>query len=92
VVVALRVTPRATRDAIEDVDGNGALRVRVMASPVDDAANKAVVKLLARSMGLPRSAVTLVSGATSRHKRVRLEGVDAPAVLERWPGVSLGGG
>lgn len=89
VVVAVRVTPRSSRDAIEGADDSGTLRVRVTAAPADGAANKALLHLLARTLGVPRGAVTLLSGATSRHKRLRVEGIDAAAVRVRWPGVSV---
>ncbi len=88
-VVALRVKPRSVRDAIEGVDDEGSIRVRVTAAPADGAANKAVIKLLAKSLGVPKSAVTLVAGASSRHKRLRLDGVDAALVRARWPGAQV---
>jgi len=90
VVVSLRVTPRSARDAIEGVDETGAIRVRVTAAPADGAANKAVQKLLAKTLGLPKGAVTLITGATSRHKRMRLDGIDVEVVTARWPGASTG--
>jgi len=90
VVVALRVTPRSSRDAIEGVDEAGEIRVRVTAAPADGAANKAVIKLLAKSLGVPKRALTLVSGVASRHKRLQIEGVSAVAVQQHWPGVSVG--
>jgi hypothetical protein len=89
VVVAVRVTPRSSRDAIEGVDDAGALRVRVAAPPADGAANAAVAKLLAKELRLPRGALSVVSGATSRHKRLRIEGVEAGVLRERWPGLSV---
>jgi uncharacterized protein len=89
VVVAVRVTPRSGREAIEGVDEKGALRVWVTAAPTDGAANKAVIKLLAKVLGVPRGAVAVVAGATSRHKQLRIEGLDAGAVRASWPGVSL---
>jgi uncharacterized protein (TIGR00251 family) len=89
VVLPVRVTPRSGRDAIEGVDAQGALRVWVTAAPADGAANQAVIKLLAKALGVPRGAVTLVSGATSRHKRLRIAGIDASAIAARWPGASL---
>ena len=88
-LVALRVTPRSARDAIEGIDDEGALRVRVTAAPADGAANKAVIKLLAKALGVPKSALTLVSGASSRHKRLRVDGVDAALVQARWPGAQV---
>jgi hypothetical protein len=89
IIIAVRVTPRSSRDAIEDADHAGELRVRVTAAPADGAANKAVIGLLAKSLGVPRSAVSLVSGAAGRHKRLRIEGPDMATVLARWPGVSV---
>lgn len=87
-MVAVRVTPRSSRDAVEGVDEQGALRVRVTAAPTDGAANKAVIKLLAKALGVPRGAVSIVSGTTSRHKRLRIEGLEASAIADRWPGES----
>ncbi len=89
-MIAVRVTPRSSRDAIEGVDTQGELRVRVTAPPADGAANQAVAKLLAKALGVPKSAVTLVSGASNRHKRFRIDGRDAAAVEARLPGVTLG--
>ena len=91
-LVALRVTPRSSRDAIEGADDEGAIRVRVTAAPADGAANEAVIKLLAKTLGVPKGAVTLVAGATSRHKRLRIEGVSAALVRARWPGAQVKNG
>lgn len=91
VVMAVRVTPRSGRDAIEGVDEHGAVRVRVTAAPADGAANKAVITLLAKALGVPRGAVSIVSGTTSRHKRLRIEGLDTRVVHASWPGASLQG-
>ncbi len=88
-VIAVRVTPRASHDAIEGVDASGELRVRVTAPPADGAANAAVVKLLAKALGLPKGALSIASGAASRHKRIRIEGVDPAELGRRWPGLSV---
>ena len=87
VTISVRVTPRASRDVVEGVDEAGELRVRVTAAPADGAANKAVVRLVAKAAGVPRSAVEIVVGATSRHKRLRLEGVSTAALRARWSGL-----
>ena len=89
VVIAVRVTPRSSREAIEDVDDSGELRVRVMAPPADGAANAAVVKLVAKSLGVPRGAVSIVTGQGSRHKRLRVEGIGPVELGRRWPGLGL---
>jgi uncharacterized protein (TIGR00251 family) len=79
ILLAIRLTPRARRDEIGALvdagDGRSVLAVRIAAPPVEGAANKALIALLARTLAIPRSAVTIESGETSRLKRVRLNGV-----------------
>ena len=87
--IPLRVTPRGGRDAIEGVGPDGELQVRVAAPPADGAANAAVVKLLAKALCVPPTAVTIEAGATSRHKRVHVDGLTTSAVRERWPDVGV---
>lgn len=80
--IRLRVMPRAKRDAIDGfVDG--VLKVRVTAAPQDGDANQAVVKLLAKQLGLPRSSVALVRGAKSRDKVIEISGLDLTSIRER---------
>lgn len=73
-IVAIRVTPRSTKAGIggwrEGADGRAELEVRVAEAPADGAANEAVVKLLARALGISRSELSIISGQASRHKRV----------------------
>jgi len=57
--------------------------VKLAAAPVDDAANEALIDVLARAFDLPRRSVRLVSGARSRTKRVELVGVSAEAIGRR---------
>ena len=52
----------------------GVLGVRVTAAPVDDAANRAVVKLIAKRAGVPPSRVRIARGARGRRKRIEIEG------------------
>jgi uncharacterized protein (TIGR00251 family) len=79
----LRVTPNAGVDRIEGLetrdDGSTVLRVRVKAVPDKGKANAAVIALLAKALGIPRSAITLVTGDTARFKTLRIAG--DPAVL-----------
>jgi len=86
---AVRVVPRAGRDAIDGVTEAGELRCRVSAPPADGAANKALVRLVADALGVPPSAVTMEAGAASRTKRLRVSGADASALVARWPGLRV---
>lgn len=70
--IAVRVTPRAGRNAIV-VDDTGAIGIRVTAPPEDGKANAAVQKLLAKAMGVAKSRLMLVRGASSRDKVFRLD-------------------
>jgi len=73
-VFAVRVSPRASRNAIEG-EHQGALKVRLTAPPVDDRANEALRRLLAERLKVPVSAVRIVTGEKSRTKRVSIAGV-----------------
>jgi uncharacterized protein (TIGR00251 family) len=77
--LTVRVQPRARSNAIAGTFGNS-LRVRLTAPPVDGAANDALITLLATSLGVPRSAVNIVAGATARDKIVGIRGVSVEAV------------
>jgi uncharacterized protein len=72
--IAIRVTPRSSKSGIGGwrvgANGREELEVRVAEAPTDGAANDAVVKLLAKALGISRSEVSIISGHTSRHKRV----------------------
>ncbi len=80
IVFAVRVTPRASRDAIEG-EYQGALKVRLTAPPVEDRANDALRRLLAARLNVPVSAVRIVGGEKSRNKRVAVAGVTRAQVI-----------
>ena len=85
---AVRLTPRAGTDRIDGVT-DGMIRARVAAPAVDGAANAALLRLLATELGVPRSDVQLVSGATARRKVIAVEGVGRDALLARWPDLAV---
>ena len=85
VKLAVRVTPRSSRDAVEGFDAEGRLALRVTAAPADGEANAAVTRLLAKTLGLPTRDVVLVSGATSRVKVFELP-LDRAAIDLRLAG------
>ncbi len=86
--IAVRLTPRAALDRVDGVV-DGSLRCRVTAPPVDGAANEALLRLLARELGLPRSAVTIARGATGRTKLVEVDGPSPAELRARWPGLAV---
>lgn len=82
--LAVRLTPRGGRDRIDgwarDADGRPYLRVRVSAPPVEGAANEALVALIAKTLGRPRSAVMIAAGASARLKILEIEDLDEAAL------------
>ena len=77
-VVRVRLTPRGGRDALEGAetlsDGGAVLKARVRAAPEKGLANAALEKLLAGALGVPKSAVSVVAGGTSRTKTLKVAG------------------
>jgi uncharacterized protein YggU (UPF0235/DUF167 family) len=86
--LAVRLTPGGGADLIEGV-ADGVLRTRVAARPVDGAANDALLRLLADALGVPRSRVSLRSGARSRVKVIEVDGVEPERLRSIWPGLDV---
>ena len=78
ILLAVRLTPNGGRDAFDGVDvsadGLAHLKARVTAVPEKGKANKALVALLSKSLKVPKSSISVVSGETSRQKILRIEG------------------
>ena len=73
-ILSVRVIPRSPKSAISGRRGD-AIVIRLAAPPVGGAANDALVDYLARLFGRPKRDVRIVSGAKSRDKRVKIDGV-----------------
>lgn len=90
--LVVRVTPRGGRDAVDglghDDAGRAFLRVRVRVAPEDGAANRAVIGVLARLLGVPARQIRLAAGETARLKRFVIAG--SPGALIRSLDTSLG--
>lgn len=74
--LTVRLTPRADRDAIAGIR-DGVVAVRVSAPPVDGQANAALIKVLAKALGVPKSRLSIVRGQAARDKLVRVDGLRA---------------
>ena len=81
VIVSVKAVPRSSKPGLDGLYGTEALKVRIKAAPVEGKANKELAEVLARAFGIPKSAVEIKSGTTSKHKRILLRGVDARAFV-----------
>lgn len=90
VTVSVRLTPKSSANAIRgvatDSDGSVHIKAAVTSAPEGGKANAALLKLLAKTWKLPKTSLTIVSGATSRRKVVQISGDPAALyeALEEW--------
>jgi uncharacterized protein len=86
IMVAVRLTPKASRNAITGIaeagQGDAVLKVMVTAVPEAGRANEALIKLLSKEWGVPKSSISLVAGATDRNKILHIAG-DAGDLMAR---------
>ncbi|MBK7034588.1 MAG: YggU family protein [Ignavibacteria bacterium] len=71
VTFSVRVIPRASRSEIVG-EHDGALKVKLASPPVDGAANAELIKLLAKKFGVSKSDIEIVTGETSKNKRIKI--------------------
>jgi len=81
--LAIRVTPRASRNEIVEVLSDGTVRIRLTAPPVESQANQALVKFLADVLDVPPSRIEIVAGITGRDKLVSITDMDAETVHQK---------
>ncbi len=79
ITLTLHIQPGAKKTEFAGLHGD-ALKIRLAAPPVDGKANEALIKFVAEALGLPKSAVNLKSGQTSRHKVLEVSGATSDAV------------
>jgi hypothetical protein len=87
-MLSVVVVPRAARSSLER-QADGAIQVRVTAPPVDGAANAALLRYLADVLDVPRSGLEIIGGASSRRKRITVNGL-TPDELETRLQAALG--
>lgn len=89
--LAVKLTPGASAEHIDgwdvDAEGRAVLKVRVRARPVEGEANEALLRLLAKALGLPKSAVFLQRGGQSRTKMIEVEGLSNDEMRARLTGL-----
>jgi len=81
--LAVRVTPRSSKNEISEILNDGTVRIRLTAPPVEGKANEALVAFLSEVIGVPRSRIEIVAGLTGRDKLVSILDLDAETVHRR---------
>jgi len=81
--MAVRVTPRASKNRIVDILSDGTVKIHLTAPPVEGKANEALVKFLASILNVPVSRVEIVAGATGRDKLVAVTDMNPPALHKK---------
>ena len=83
----VRLTPRAGRDGLDgwanDSDGRPYLKARVKAPPVEGEANAALIVLIAKALGVAKTAVVIAAGESARIKTLKIEGMDEGDLMRR---------
>lgn len=82
VSLTLAIVPRSGRDEVVGLVGD-AIKIRLKAPPVEGRANEALLNFLARRLGVPHSALAIISGASSRHKIVQVTGISSDMAAQR---------
>ncbi len=81
--LAVRVTPRASRDEITEIQSDGTVKVRLTAPPVDGDANKALVKFMAEVLGTTTNKIEIVAGLSGKDKLISILDMDKDEVHNR---------
>jgi uncharacterized protein (TIGR00251 family) len=81
--IAVRLTPRSTKNEVSEVLDDGSVKIRLTAPPVEGKANAALIDFLSDLLGVPKSKVEIVGGLTSRDKLVSILGLDADTVQKK---------
>jgi uncharacterized protein len=81
--LAVRVTPRASRDEIVEIQSDGTVKIRLTAPPVEGQANEALIKFLAQVLEIAPSKIDIVAGTSGRDKLVSILDLDTATVQER---------
>lgn len=81
--LAVRVTPRASRNEIVEVLGDGTIKIHIAAPPVDGEANAVLIAFLADVLSVPKSRLEIVAGQTGRDKLIAVLDMDAETAHKR---------
>ena len=81
--LAVRVTPRASRNEIVELLDDGTIKVRIAAPPTDSEANETLIDFLSEILGVPKSRLDIVAGVNGRDKLISVVDMDTDTVQQR---------
>ena len=81
--IAIRVTPRASKNQIVEVLEDGTVKIHLAAPPVDGEANEKLIVFLSEVLSIPKSRIEIVAGETGRDKLVSVLEMDTETVHQR---------
>jgi hypothetical protein len=81
--LAIRVTPRAKRNEIIEVQADGTVKIHLTAPPVEGKANQALIEFLAEVLDIPTSKIEIIAGTSGRNKLISILGMDAQTVQQK---------
>jgi uncharacterized protein (TIGR00251 family) len=81
--LAIRVTPRASRDEIVEVLSDQTIKIRLTAPPVEDKANTALIAFLSEVLGVPKANIEIVAGQSGRDKLVSILDIESEEVHKK---------
>jgi uncharacterized protein len=81
--LAVRVTPRASKDEIVEILSDGTVKVHLTAPPIEGKANQALLKFLSKVLDVPEKKLDIVAGAGGRDKLISVIDMDAPTLHKR---------
>jgi uncharacterized protein (TIGR00251 family) len=81
--LAVRVTPRASRNEIVELLEDGTIKVRIASPPTDNEANETLIEFLSQILGVPKSRLDIVAGVTGRDKLIAVVDMDAATANQR---------
>jgi uncharacterized protein (TIGR00251 family) len=92
VVLAVRVIPRAKKNAVDGLMADGTLKVRLAAPPVEGKANQALVRYLAEILDVPAGQIEIIAGQRGRNKLISVKGINSEVIQARISGRNTGEG
>jgi uncharacterized protein (TIGR00251 family) len=81
--LAVRITPRASRNEIHEILDDGTVKIRITAAPVEGQANQALIDFLSSVLGVPKTKLEIVAGQSGRDKIVAVENMSAKEVQQK---------